>query len=67
MGGFGVLGVGEPFRDRGIGLALAAQATQLLKERGVRMSYLSWTWLVDWYGQLGYRVWREYMLGWKQV
>jgi len=61
-GGVGVLGVAEPMREQGIGLALAARATECLRERGLAKSYLGWTWLVDWYGKLGYRVWQEYRM-----
>jgi beta-N-acetylhexosaminidase len=59
-GAIGCLGVREDARSQGIGLALSARATEILKARGVRTSYLGWTWLVDWYGQLGYRIWKEY-------
>jgi hypothetical protein len=36
--------------------------TFYLRARNAKTSYLGWTWLVDWYGQLGYRVWREYKM-----
>jgi ribosomal protein S18 acetylase RimI-like enzyme len=64
-GGVGPLGVMEAVREKGIGLALAARVTELLQQRGLGMSYVGWTWLVDWYGRLGYRVWREYVMSWK--
>jgi len=56
----------EAVREKGIGLALAARVTELLQQRGLGMSYVGWTWLVDWYGRLGYRVWREYVMSWKR-
>lgn len=62
-GGFGALGVDSKYRSRGIGLALAAKATEILKERGVKNSFLGWTYLDKWYGKLGYKVWREYLYG----
>lgn len=62
-GGFGALGVSEEYRGKGIGLAIAAKATELLKERGVKNSFLGWTYLDKWYGKLGYSVWREYEYG----
>jgi ribosomal protein S18 acetylase RimI-like enzyme len=65
IGGIGPLGVAEAMRGRGIGLALAARVTELLKSRGIATSYIGYTWLVDWYGNLGYRVWREYRMSWK--
>ena len=64
-GGVGVLGVAESMREQGIGLALAARATELVQERGLERSYLGWTWLVNWYGKLGYQVWQEYVMSWR--
>ncbi len=66
-GGIGPLGVAEPMRAQGIGLALAAHVTEALYERGLTNSYVGWTWLVDWYGRLGYQVWREYVMAWRQL
>jgi beta-N-acetylhexosaminidase len=66
-GGVGVLGVAEPMRGQGIGLALAARVTELLRERGLRSSYIGWTWLVDWYGKLGYQIWQSYHMSWREV
>jgi beta-N-acetylhexosaminidase len=59
-GGPGTVGVAPDARDRGVGLALAARATELLRERGLHRSYVGWTWLVDWYAKLGYQVWAEH-------
>ena len=61
-GSIGTLGVAESYREQGIGLALAAHATEIMRERGLKKSYLGWTWLVDWYGKIGYQVWREYIM-----
>ncbi|HEY7355599.1 MAG TPA: GNAT family N-acetyltransferase [Ktedonobacterales bacterium] len=65
-GGVGPLGVVEPIREQGIGLALAARVTELLQQRGIQQSYIGWTWLVDWYGRLGYRVWQAYRMSWRK-
>jgi ribosomal protein S18 acetylase RimI-like enzyme len=62
IGTMGCLGVAEHARERGIGLAMAARATEILKARNVNTIYLGWTWLVDWYGKLGYKIWREYKM-----
>jgi beta-N-acetylhexosaminidase len=67
LGGVGPLGVMETMRGRGIGLALAARVTELLQERGVETSYIGWTWLVDWYARLGYRVWQAHTMSWKEL
>lgn len=62
LGGFGVLGVREDARGQGIGLGLAAEATRLLRERGVGVSFVGWTYLQSLYGRLGYQVWRKYYM-----
>jgi GNAT superfamily N-acetyltransferase len=67
MGGLAAPGVAEPKRNRGIGTALVAEASRVLAERGVGNCFVHWTWLVDWYGKLGYRVWQEYWMARKQI
>lgn len=66
-GTVGGVGVDPAARGRGIGLALAAHATGALKARGAARSFAGWTWLVDWYGRLGYRPWREYRMSWRPL
>ncbi|HEV2474579.1 MAG TPA: GNAT family N-acetyltransferase, partial [Chthonomonadales bacterium] len=63
IGGIGPLGVAESMRGKGIGLALAARATELLQQRGLALSFVGYTWLVDWYGRLGYSVFNENVMG----
>jgi GNAT superfamily N-acetyltransferase len=65
-GGLGAVGVAEAYRGRGIGLALVARASEILRARGVDNSHIGWTSIVDFYGKLGYRVWREYGMAWRQ-
>jgi hypothetical protein len=48
-------------------MALVAQATEILQARGCSTSFIGWTWLVDWYGKLGYAVWQEYIMSWKNL
>lgn len=66
-GGIGPLGVAETMRENGIGLALAARVTELLQARGLAKSYIGYTWLLDWYGKLGYYLWRDYTMSWKKL
>jgi ribosomal protein S18 acetylase RimI-like enzyme len=66
-GGFGALGVTESQREKGIGMALSARASEILGVRKVKNSWLGWTWLSDWYGKIGYKVWREYAMSWKKL
>lgn len=67
VGGAGSLGVQEETRGKGVGLALATKATEHIKSKGAEVGFLGWTWLVDWYGQLGYKVWKEYNMGSKRI
>lgn len=66
-GAVGPLGVREDRREQGIGLGVAAFVTEALQQRGARTSYVGWTWLRDWYGRLGYRVWNEYVMTWQPL
>jgi len=67
VGALGALGVSEDSQGQGVGLALAAQGTEILKADGVDVCYLGWTWLIDWYGKLGYKVWCEYQMSTKSI
>lgn len=67
MGGLGAVGVAEAWREKGIGTALVARASEILKERGVRNSHIGWTWLLDFYGRLGYAPWRSYAMFHKEI
>jgi GNAT superfamily N-acetyltransferase len=60
MGGLGAVGVAETAREGGIGTALVARASELLKARGVRQAHIGWTHLLQFYGRLGYVPWRSY-------
>jgi len=59
-GALGCVGIAEAERGRGVGLALVARASEILKERGVEICYVHWVVLTDFYGKLGYIVWRGY-------
>ena len=62
-GGVGALGVIKSMRKQGIGLALAAKTTEVIQSNGADYSFVGWTWLKDWYGKLGYKVWHSYQEG----
>jgi predicted N-acetyltransferase YhbS len=66
-GGIGVLGVAGGWRERGIGRALAATVTELLRVRGLGRSFVGWTWLTPWYGELGYRACQEHVMSWRTL
>jgi beta-N-acetylhexosaminidase len=67
MGGLGAVGVAEKERGRGIGLALVARASEGLKARGVGNCHIGWTWLLDFYGRLGYGTWRSFEMAWRDL
>lgn len=62
MGTIGAVGVDETYRERGIGLAMVARASEMLQARGVRQCMIGWTDLLTFYGRLGYTIWRSYAM-----
>lgn len=61
-GAIGVVGVASAERGRDIAHALVARASEIVRERGAGLCYIGWTWMIGLYGDLGYRVWREYRM-----
>jgi GNAT superfamily N-acetyltransferase len=59
-GGLGPIGVSAEIRGQGLGFALLCYAVQYLKEFGVRPMAIDWTGLVDFYGKIGFTIWRTY-------
>ena len=62
LGGISAVGVAASERGRGIGIGMVAIGSQILRERGVGNCHIDWTNIVDFYGKLGYTVWREYWM-----
>ncbi len=62
VGSINALGVALGSRQRGVGLALAAKAMEVLQERGCAKCYVQWTGLASWYGKLGTSVWADYRM-----
>lgn len=67
VGGIGAVGIAKSERGRGLGLAICAVASEILKRRGVGHCHIDWTGLVDFYGKLGYQPWREYWIASKDL
>jgi beta-N-acetylhexosaminidase len=67
VGGIAAVGVAQSARGRGIGIAIVARASEILKEAGVRNCYIDWVELTDFYAKLGYEKWREYCVGWRNI
>lgn len=61
-GSMAAVGVAEAEHGRGIGIALVARASDLLKASGVRNCYIDWVVLTDFYAKLGYRKWRAFKM-----
>ncbi|MCR4896514.1 MAG: GNAT family N-acetyltransferase [Lachnospiraceae bacterium] len=55
IGGPGCVGTVPAYRDRGIGLTMIRNVTQLLREEGYDFSHIHYTYETAWYGKLGYR------------
>jgi ribosomal protein S18 acetylase RimI-like enzyme len=66
-GGIGPMGLAPSFRGRGLGLALLDRSVRHLAELGVREIIVDWTELRDFYGRLGFSVWRHYRQGEKRL
>lgn len=55
IGGPGSVGTLSEYRNRGIGLTMVKNVTQLLKEEGFDYSYIHFTGIPEWYAKLGYK------------
>ena len=55
IGGPGCVGTLDAYRDRGIGLTMVRNVTQILREELYDYSYIHYTYETAWYGKLGYR------------
>lgn len=62
MGTIGCVGVGEEHQGRGIGTALVARASELLRARGVRRCHIGWIERERFYRRSGYRRWRVFLM-----
>lgn len=63
VGSVGCVGTVPEYREKGIGLAMVAHATQILKEAGCDKSFIHYTALDKWYGRLGYETCMAFALG----
>ncbi|HEX6472586.1 MAG TPA: GNAT family N-acetyltransferase [Streptosporangiaceae bacterium] len=59
-GEIGCVGVIPDARDRGVGTAMVAMASRILRQRGTRRCHIGWTRREEFYSRLGYRRWRGY-------
>jgi beta-N-acetylhexosaminidase len=68
-GTMGAVGVAFAEQGRGIGLAMCARASELLKQRGVGTCCIDWVEeeTTKFYGKLGYTRWRAYHTSWREI
>ncbi len=67
VGAISVVGVAASARRRGVGHALVARASEIVRERGARHCFIGWAWMIGLYGELGYRVWQEYRMSRREL
>ncbi len=66
-GGLGPIGIAAAHRGRGLGLALLCYSVWHNKQRGVTDMVIDWTGLVDFYGRIGFKIWKRYWQGSKNL
>ncbi|MBO7531565.1 MAG: hypothetical protein J6T50_07145, partial [Lachnospiraceae bacterium] len=54
IGGPGCVGTVPEYRDRGIGLTMVRNVTQILRDELYDYSYIHYTYETGWYSKLGY-------------
>lgn len=66
-GGLGPIGVAASTRGKGLGLALLCKGVEYVKQQGAGRMAIDWTDLVDFYGRIGFRVWKRYRAASRQI
>ena len=61
-GTIGCVGVAAPRQGEGIGTALVARASEILRDAGTRNCHIGWTTRESFYGRAGYLPWRRYAM-----
>jgi beta-N-acetylhexosaminidase len=61
-GTIGAVGVAGDAQGRGVGSAMVARASELLRDAGTHACHIGWTVREDFYGRLGYAPWRRYLM-----
>ncbi len=66
-GTIGCVGVAAPARGAGVGSAMVARASELLRDAGTRACHIGWTRREQFYARLGYVPWRRYHMARRAV
>jgi GNAT superfamily N-acetyltransferase len=61
-GTIGCVGVAAPRQGEGIGTALVARASEILRDAGTRNCHIGWTTRESFYRRAGYQPWRRYAM-----
>jgi GNAT superfamily N-acetyltransferase len=61
------VGVAEAAQGRGVGSALVARASELLRDAGARVCLIDWVVRTDFYRRVGYEPWREYLMATREL
>jgi ribosomal protein S18 acetylase RimI-like enzyme len=61
-GTIGCVGVAPHRQERGIGTAMVARASEILRDSGTRTCHISWTAREAFYTRAGYQPWRRYRM-----
>ena len=63
----GCVGVAGGQRGAGVGSAMVAKASELLRDAGARTGHIGWTERERFYGRLGYLSWRRYHMAHRRL
>jgi GNAT superfamily N-acetyltransferase len=61
------VGVAESAQGRGVGSALVARASELLRDAGAGVCLIDWVVRTDFYRRVGYEPWREYLMATREL
>ena len=61
------VGVAPSAQGRGVGSALVARASELLRDAGARRCLIDWVVRTDFYRRVGYEPWREYLMATREL
>lgn len=66
-GGLGPIGISRDIRGRGVGSYLLAKSLCELRKDGVSIANIDWTILTGFYGKFGFKKYREYVAGYREI
>lgn len=67
MGVLGAVGIAASEQGKGIGLAMIARGSEILRERGTGICCIGWTIVPGFYQRIGYTLWQEYTMSLRQL